>query len=206
MARKAQTQVPLNPLREFMDFAKDFTSIYALIAKVAVFAPLVDLVLNLGPPWPSRLFVSTALVMEQVIVLMISFAVWRQGRTSPTVVKRWLVGSFLVFSLLLLAGYIPLFATFIVDAPDAYHRVVIGDTLQEPIARFVQKQLESGEVWSAKRLLDYFRDGTNDETAIWTPGSVAKARALLLTVWIAVCTIYALGVSAFLALQYRRIR
>jgi hypothetical protein len=205
MARKVPKTPEAKPLEEFMRFAKDFTNIYALVVKIAVCAPLIDLVLNVGPPWPSRLFVSTALVMEQVFVLMVSYSVWRQGKTSLSTVKAWLVSSFVGFSLLFLAAYIPLFAIYIEDFPDAKNRVVIGGTLQPSIQKFVEKEAVAGHAWGARKLLDHFLDGSHDMSIIWTSSSLAMARTLLLVVWITVCTVYGIGISAFLAIQYRRI-
>jgi hypothetical protein len=197
----------IGPLDEFWDFVKDFQNLYAKIAKLAVAAPLLDLVLNIGPPWPSRSSVTTSVVLMQILVLMCSFAIWRQGKEKLHHIKAWLVGSSVVFGVLFLLVYIPLFSFFIEDAPNIWNRLVRGYELQEPIQEFVKRMAkERGEVWGPKTLIAYFMDATHDETTIWTPGSVYTMRAITISVWLALSATYAIAVAAFVSLQYRRLK
>lgn len=204
---ETKTVLASEPLDEFWRFVKDFHNVYARIAKMAIAVPLVDLVLNLGPPWPSRTSVATSIVLVQVLVLMCSFAIWRQGKGKLYHVKAWLVASASSFLILFLLFYIPLFATFVVDAPDQWNRIIRGHTLQNSIQEFAtQDEKATGTVWTARKLIAHWVDASTDETGIWTPGSVYTMRAVLLGVWLLVSLAYALAVSAFVALQYRRIR
>jgi len=195
-----------SPLSEFWVFASDFNNVYAQIAKFAIAAPLLDLIINIGPPWPSRLSVSFSVVVIQVLVVMCSFAVWRQGRTPLRVIKKWLVGGTCIFLSLFLLGYIPIFAMFVVPAPNYRNAIVKGFTYQKPIVTFLADEESKGQTWSPKALVAHFVDDTHDETTIWTPGSVAAGRALLLVAWLLIALAYAIPVSAFVAIQYRRLR
>ncbi len=193
-----------SPLAEFWQFASDFQNVYAQIAKIAIAAPLLDLMVQVGPPWPSRLAVSFSFVAIQLLIVMCSFAFWRQGRTSLKVVKRWFLGGTAIFVLLFLLIYIPLFSILVVPAPDYRNALVVGYTYQDPIQTFIKSEAEDGQTWSPKALVAHFVDESHDESAIWTPSSVALSRAVLLGVWLLVGLSYALAVSAFVALQYRR--
>lgn len=195
-----------SPLSEFWAFAADFNNVYAQIAKFAIAAPLLDLIINIGPPWPSRVAVSFSLVVIQVLVVMCSFAVWRQGRTALRVVRKWLVGAAAAFVGLFLLVYIPLFAVFVVPAPNYRNAIVRGLTYQQPIKRFLEVQESEGQTWSPKALVAHFADDVHDETTIWTPGSVALGRLFLLISWLVVGLAYALSVSAFVAIQYRKFK
>jgi len=194
-----------SPLGEFWAFAKDFQSLSAWVAKAAVAAPILDLVLNLGPPWPERVSVTTAVVLLQLLVLMCSFTFWRQGRESKTRIKKWLLRCSIAFGVVFFLVYLPLFAFFVVDAPDRWNRSISGWVLQPPIKEFVAAEEKEGRVWTAKKLIAYFVDATNDETAVWTATTVYTMRAVLLGIWGACFLLYAIAMSAFVALQYRRI-
>jgi hypothetical protein len=191
-------------LSEFWAFARDFNNVYAQIAKFAIAAPLLDLIISIGPPWPSRLAVSFSVVVVQVLVVMCSFAVWRQGRTPLGVVRRWLVGATAVFIVLFLFLYIPVFAVFVVPAPNYRNAIVKGFSYQEDIVIFRAAQKAEGQTWSDKALVAHFVDGTHDETEIWR--FVAVARLLVLIAWLLVTLAYAVAVSAFVAIQYRRFK
>jgi hypothetical protein len=202
-AHVPDTNPEANPLREFWAFVKDFNSAYAAIAKFAVAIPLIDLVLNLGPPWPERIANTTAVVLLQILVLMCSFVIWRQGTGKLYHIKAWLLGSAIAFAVLFLFLYIPLFANFIEDWPDRWNRVVCGYEYNPAIKKLVETD---PVMWTPRTLVQYFMDATHDETSIWTAGSVKTMRSVLLIVWLCVNSAYAIAVSAFVALQYRRLK
>lgn len=199
----APTPSAPSPLAEFGRFVGDFHSVYALIAKAAVAGPLLDLVLNLGPPWPSRLTVSTAMVLLQFLALMVSFAVWRQGNISAELLKRRLVQGAVGAGAAFLLLYIPLFIAFIRDDPDPYARVVVGWKRLPEIVRM--EQADPRQNWSDERLLREFVDGQTGVTDVWEPWTVYVARYLLLLAWLVTMLAYAVTVSAFVAIQYRRL-
>ena len=196
----------VSPLSEFGRFAADFFNVYAIIAKFALAAPLLDLVMNSGSPWPSRVGVSLALVMVQILIIMCSFAVWRQGAGKIYGIKRWLVFSTVGFVAFFVLVYIPLFAFFVVPAKDYRHAVVRGYELRGPMKEFIAREEAKGDAWPPKVLIACFVDSKHDETSIWTPESVYVMRAAVLGCWLIVGVLYAIPVSAFVAIQYRRIR
>ncbi len=136
---------------------------------------------------------------------MCSFSFWREGRSNLGGIKRRMLLAACLSGFLFFFVYLPLFAFFVVDAPDAEHRSIRGFTLQKPIQEFVDAEAKKGEIWTPKRLIAYFVDATNDETAVWTPASVYLMRAALLLGWGFSFFFYSVSVSAFVALRYRRI-
>lgn len=200
------SKVENSPLEEFWRFVTDCNNVYAQIAKFAVAAPLLDLILNIGSPWPTRVGVGFCLVVVQLLIIMCSFAIWRQGRGKIYGIKRWLVASTIGFVAFFLLVYLPLFAFFVVPSPDYRNAVVRGFYLQPPIAQFVEDREKKGETWPPKALIAHFVDGTHDETSIWTPGSVFLMRSIVLVSWLVAGMLYAISVSAFVSLQYRKLR
>ncbi len=189
------------PLGEFWRFVTDFNSFYANIAKAAALAPVLDLVLNLGPPWPSRISVTTTMMMLQIVVLACSFAIWRQGKTAIGVVKAWLAAASAGFISVVLLVYIPLFIMFVRDDPNAWSRVVIGYDIQPRIRHLIAQR--PNESWSSERLLREFEDAETGITDIWTPESVYLARYLLLTTWLIAMLLFGVCIASFVAIQYR---
>lgn len=192
------------PLKEFWTFLKDFNSIYAQIGKLAIAAPLIDLVINLGPPWPSRVGVGFALVGAQLLVVMCSFVFWKQGKTRSDTIRYCLLGSAVCVALVFAFGYLPTYAKHVVKVTSDY--IVVGEELQPPMKEFVAAAAKQDhEVWGPRRLAMNFIDNETDEMDIWTEESVQAARINLLRWWLLTGAVYSVAVSAFISLQYRRI-
>ncbi len=185
-------------LGEFWQFTKDFKSVTAWIAKAAVAAPLVDIILNIGPPWPSRVAVAILTCVVEVLVLMYSFEFWRRG--SPRIseirnVMRFGIGSFVLMFIV----YIFFFASFIVEADDAWHRVVIGYQMHADVAEMVK---DNPSKWTPKELIIQFQD----EMEVWTSSSVNVMRTIFVVAWLLLWASLAVVISAFVSLQWRRLR
>jgi hypothetical protein len=194
MARSTDTGTALP---EFWDFAKDFKSVSGWVAKAAVAAPLADIVLNIGPPWPSRPSVAILLCIVEVVVLMYSFEFWRHG--SPRIQHiRSVMRAAIAAVAVAFVVYMPLFAFFIVDAEDAWHRVVIGYKMHDDVAE-MQKS-DPGQ-WTPEELILQF----HDVMAVWTPWSVNVMRTIVLLVWLLVWAALSVVISAFVAIQWRRL-
>jgi hypothetical protein len=189
---------PKTALSEFWSFAKDFKSVTAWIAKAAIAAPLADIVVNIGPPWPSRIAVAILLCIVEVIVLMYSFEFWRKGSPRIRDIRSAMRAGIVAFGVGFIV-YIYLFANFIVDAPDARHRVVIGCDMHPDVAEMANANPSQ---WTPKELILQF----HDEMAVWTPGSVNVMRTIVLVIWLLLWTALAVVISAFVALQWRRVR
>lgn len=186
------------PLADFWKFCRDFKSVTAWIAKAAVAAPLVDIVVNVGPPWPSRIAVSILVCVIEVVVLMYSFEFWRQGRARMRGIRAVLRGSTAVFSVVLIL-YLFLFATFVVDVPDGWNRVVIGYQMHPDVAELVASNPSE---WTPKELMLQF----HDEMAVWTPASVNVVRTAVLVAWLLLWSLLAVIIASFVSLQWRRQR
>jgi len=94
--------------------------------------------------------------------------------------------------------YMFLFASFIVDADDARHRVVIGYKMHDDVA---EMQTSNPSQWTPEELILQF----HDVMAVWTPWSVNVMRTIMLVVWLLVWAALSVVVSAFVAIQWRRL-
>jgi len=190
-------QSATSALAEFWIFAKDFKSLSSWVAKAAVSAPLADLVLNMGPPWPSRLSVALILCIAEIVVLMFSFEFWRRG--SPRIHNiRKVMKIGLCALVILFVVYIFMFSTYIVDAFSPWNRVVIGYKLHDDIADLVASEPSK---WTTQKLLKQF----HEEKAIWTGESVNFMRSAILILWVALWVAISVVMAAFVSLQWRRL-
>lgn len=186
------------PLAEFWRFTVDFQSAIAWIAKAAVAAPLADLVLNIGPPWPSRWGVSALVCIAELVVLMWSFEFWQKKLETISTIRRvmkWavvcLVASFLI--------YLYLFAAHVFELPDMWHRDVGGFRYHDSISGLIESDPAK---YTDSELLERF---SRNPEKIWTRSSIIQARVLLCVVWLILWVSLSSIIAAFVALQWRGI-
>lgn len=184
-------------LSEFWRFTNDYKSVVSWIAKAAVFAPLADIVLNIGPPWPSRIAVSIFVCIFEVVVLMYSFEFWRKGTAKVADIRKIFKNSTLLLPFVFIL-YVFLFSAFIVDSDDAWHRVIVGFHMHDNIGEMASSQPSK---WTPKELLSQF----HEVEAIWKPYSINIMRSLFLAIWLTFWSVIAVIISAFVTLQWRRL-
>lgn len=186
-------------MKEFWLFAKDFKSASAWVAKAAIAAPLADILLNLGPPWPSRVGVAILVCIVEVIVLMWSFEFWKHGETTIAEVRKVMRWS-LIGAAFIVVPYLWLFASYVEDAPNWWTRVVIGTTYHEEIGEMVH---EDPSKYTTRELLERFE---RQPERIWTKDSIIKIQVILLACWLLFWIALSCYVAAFVTLRWRRIR
>jgi hypothetical protein len=186
---------PRTPLSEFWEFAGDFKSVSAWVAKAAVAAPLTDILLNIGPPWPSRIGVAILVCIVEVLVLMYSFEFWRNASPAVKDVRRVMrLGLCAVFVSFI--AYVCIFAGYVVDADDAWHREVIGYEYHKQIAELVESDPSK---YTPQELMSRFEFKA---MSIWTPFSVTSMRVCVLITWMLLWVCLSVVVAAFVALQW----
>ena len=181
----------LGGLKEFWSFVRDFKSVESWVAKSAVAAPLIDLVLNIGSPWPTRIGVTTLICVIEICILMYAFEFWRRSKPK---LRKTMRASLIVF-FLILPVHLSLFSVFVQDNPDMFHRDVIGFRLDPGIEEWSNAQTTPH---SPGELLTFFE---RDPMNIWQPWSVHVARLAVLSTWLAFWFFFGSFVAAFVLLR-----
>jgi hypothetical protein len=184
-------------LAEFWQFARDFQTVPAWVAKAAVAAPLLDILLSLGPPWPNRISVAVAVCVVEMVILMYSFEFWRRGAPAIVDVRRVLRRATLLLALIF-AGYAYVYASFVEEGEDAWDRVAIGYRLQPHVAELIAS--DPVKYTPRQLILDF-----HDPKSIWTSQSVNTIRWFLLVGWLSFWACLSVVISAFVAIQWRRL-
>jgi|GEM_PF-1984444 len=182
-----------NALKDFWEFTAEITSITSWLAKAAVAAPLVDIVLGIGPPWPSKVAVPILTCLAEVMVMMYGFQFW-SGLSRPRLGRRLRVAFVLIVLTLLL--YITFFSFFVYDAPSGADREVKGLFYQGD----VQVVINRGDIREA----DVIKAGEYDPLRIWVPWSVYVMRVIVLCIWLLFFTCLASGIASFVLLERQR--
>lgn len=181
--------MPNQPPQGFLAFVKDFKSISGLIGKGALIAPILSLVFNVGPPWPSRIATPILTSLIELLVLTYIFQFWaplskkrKERRMKASCIS--VVISFLV--------YFWLFGSLVFDAPDARHRDVKG------IGYSHAAELVISDSYTEK---DALKGAAYDPTKIWQPWSVYLMRLLVLTAWLVFFASVSVYIATFVLLK-----
>lgn len=156
----------------FLAYVKDFKSIGGLIGKGALAAPILSLIFNVGPPWPSRITAPILTSLVQLLILAYIFQFWtplsnkRKGRRMKFSVVALALGFLLYFWL---------FSSFVLDAPDAGHRDVKGFLYTAAAESVISDTYPEGEA---------LKGAAYDTTRIWEPWTVNLMRLLVLVSWL----------------------
>src|SRR4030095_7091411 len=101
-------------LGNFFNFVSDFKSVAALIGKVALVAPFTTLLLNIGPPWPTKTAVPSLTSLCEVFVLIYIFQFYTSLSKKRLGTRLRLFFIQLVVSFMV---YISLYSFFVFDIP-----------------------------------------------------------------------------------------
>ncbi len=199
LASEKSTEDKKNVWKEFRLFLTDFQSGAAIVGKLSIAAPLIDFVVNIGPPWPSRVTVTFLSAMVQFLLLLFAFEFWLHHETDTEKLKRvrlMLRRAITIVLPLLLLIYLFLFSNFIREEPDMWHREVAGWKYTEK----AEKLLETNNV-SEKELLSYFG---GDPTKVWVASSLNTMRVIVLFSWLLLVVGLASVIALFVSIQWLR--
>jgi hypothetical protein len=181
-------------LENFFGFVSDFKGVAALIGKVALIAPFTTLLLNIGPPWPTRTAVPALTSLCEVFVLIYIFQFFTP-LTKKALGKRLrlffllLVGSFIL--------YISLYSFFVFDIPLTKDRDLKGFIVQPAIAQLV----------GPGRSLENLLEGAEwDPFNIWEGWTIYTTRVGLLLSWVLFFVGIAGCIAVFVTLQRKGVK
>jgi hypothetical protein len=183
--------MPGSGLEEFREVISDVRSITSWAVGGAVAAPLADLVLHIGAPWPPGVPLITSLVELASLICVFHFWV---GLAQRRLTTRILVA--LVAVLISSLAYLYLFDTYTFVNPATSKRYAKGFVVRPDIEAMLHRELSSPE--EALAGLEY------REEEVWTAGSITAARLTLLATWLLAFGSLSTFLGTFVIAQRRR--
>jgi len=183
-------------MNRFFAFIADVKSVLSWIVKFAALSPFLGILVNLGPIWPSEAGAATISSVTAAIVFMLSYEfLCSQSTPRQKKISKWV----LVLSVLLLIGtscaYFYLASKYVVEMPDAAHRVVTGSEYNPD----VKKLVESDPTMHTP--IELLKGANGQPEMIWTRESIAFNNRMLLTWWVMAWASFLLALSAFVTLR-----
>lgn len=182
--------------REFQSFLLDFRSVSSWVAKIAIGSPFLDLLLNIGCPWPSRISVSSLAAIIQAIVLLVVFEYLTSSKIG---FARTVFGVCAAAFVAFLFIYIASFSSFVKPAGSHWNREVIGFTYLEDrrLSDYIASRSDSPD---PETLLSEFKRVEK----IWTEWSITVARVIVLFGWLFMWGALSATIGSFVAIQRKR--
>ena len=179
-------------MQGFFDYLKDFKSLSGWLMKGVLVVPLIALLAELPPSWPSRPAATGLSILTEALLLMYAYELWGRigvGRLR----KRVRLG--VALSAVLLILYLVLWSVFTKET-------VNGERIEKgwehtAAARRMMDELGIPE----DQLLE---DAGFDPTKVWTPASVTTVRVAMTIVWLAFVAVFGLLAACFTLLLRRR--
>ncbi|HUT12057.1 MAG TPA: hypothetical protein VMY37_05260 [Thermoguttaceae bacterium] len=153
---------------------KNCRALVASILALGAAPPLMDLVFDIGPPWPGRSGISYFTTIVIWIVLVSTYSLWKD--IAEKRLKRR-ISSLAIIAFSCVAIYVVVSATCVYNAPDSANQVVGGFGtffVQERLQPLLQED-------SVQELLEGYGF---DPMQVWEPWSVTICRSLLLIAWL----------------------
>src|SRR5579863_3670779 len=186
------------PLAEFWRFVRTTEELRDYRVKAAVAAPLVDLLVCLGPSWPNRIAMAVIAATAEISVLMFAFQKLQQKK----VADRAFVTS-VVLAFVLIFSYMYLFSAY-VHSPLGWRNRVIGagdSAVKEEVLEGIQRLRSEKPDYGID---DALADRGNDPDKIWTNGPLTVIRLLFFANWILLFVCVGVSGGAFVILQKQR--
>lgn len=181
---------PKNSLKDFWLFLTNFKDILAWIAILATIAPLIDLLTQLGPPWPKpRQGIALLTSLIELFVLMYAFTFWR---TQPKKNIKHVMQLSYGICILLLICYLTFIAFFTMESPLSGEIIVKGLVYQNDVEDFMHQT----SAWTLSNMLEYL-----SPEQIWKPWSIKVMQTVLLITWLLFWTFLGIGIATFICLQ-----
>src|ERR1044072_3263683 len=127
-------------LEEFREVIADFKSLTSWSVKGAVVAPLADLVLHVGAPWPPGVPVITSVL--ELLTLICVFHFWF-GKSYKQLTKK--IKVFLIVICVTFFGYLYLFDTYTFVNPASSKRYVKGFVVLPNVQRLIPSEFKTPE-------------------------------------------------------------
>ena len=178
-------------LEEFREVIADFKSLTSWTVKGAVVAPLVDLVLRVGAPWPDGVPVITSVL--ELITLICVFHFWF-GKSHKQLTK--LIKVFLIIVCVSFFGHLYLLSTYTFVSPASSKRYAKGFILMPHVKRLIPTEFKTAD--------EVLQNSEYKEEEVWTAGSITAARLTLLAVWLTMFASLSALIATFIMAQRRK--
>jgi uncharacterized surface protein with fasciclin (FAS1) repeats len=178
-------------LEEFREVIGDFKSLTSWTVKGAVVAPLADLVLRVGAPWPDGVPVITSVL--ELITLICVFHFWF-GKSHKQLTR--LMKVFLVIVCVSFFGYLYLLDTYTFVSPASSKRYAKGFIELPNVKRLIPAEFKTAD--------EVLRNSEYKEEEVWTAGSITAARLVLLAVWLTLFASLSVLIATFIMAQRRK--
>jgi hypothetical protein len=175
-------------LKEFLAFLRDFRSLGSWMVKVLPFAPLSDLAIGLGPPWPSQTSTPVLASLVGALSLVFGFAFW--SARPQYRLKSYLRRSGLALGVFFVL-YGALFAYFIYDAPSPSNREIKGLYYLTEVKAVIDNSYTESMA---------LRGASYDPFKIWVAWTVYAMRLVVLVSWLATSGALYLTIGVFVML------
>jgi hypothetical protein len=175
-------------LEEFKEVMSDFRSVTFYTVNGVVIAPLADLALKIGPPWPAGIPVITSLA--ELLALIFVFHYWFKRRNQKRLRKRMTIA--LCFASLSFILYMFLFSLFTFSPPSTRNKAVKGFVVRTDIKPLIDNSFTES---------DALKGAEYDATEVWTEWSITTMKCILLVVWLTLFTGLSVFIGTFIMAQ-----
>lgn len=178
-------------LEEFREVIADFRGVTTWAVKGAVVAPLADLVLQVGAPWPPGVPVITSIV--ELLTLICVFHFWF-GRSHKQLTRRMVV--FLVLMCVSFFAHLYLLDAYTFVSPATSKRYAKGFVVRPDVQALIPDEFKTPE--------EVLSGSEYKAEDVWTAGSITAARLTLLAVWLTMFASLSAFIGTFVMAQRRR--
>ncbi len=186
---------PQQSLKDFWQFVTEVQSFWKWVFLAATGSSLLDLILNLGPPWPGRAAIAFLTVLVEIFVYMLCYEIYK-NKSKAILDSRLIRGA---------AGVAILFLIYL---PMSSHFTLQLSRNSTDAAGFIytdraRQYLKENPVISDREMV---QEKENDVKAIFVSWTVDVTRTILLTLWESAYGCITLTFSVFVALRLKPIR
>lgn len=183
--------MPKTGLQEFRALLSDFKSLTSLTIGGAIAAPLVDLALKVGPPWPQGVpFISS---ISELLALIYIFHFWF-SKSRKKLKTRMVV--FLILCCLSLLMYLVLYSSYTFVSPATSNRYVKGFVLRPEVQELITNEFTED---------DALVGAEYDPKEVWKPWSITAMRVAILSFWLMMFVSLSIFIGTFVMVQRSRI-
>jgi hypothetical protein len=184
-----RTEPAKSGLGEFRDVISDYKTVGPWAIGGAVFVPLVDYVVKIGPPWPPGLAIITAVAEFLVLLAAFHFG-FRSGY--KRVSWRIIVG--VVVLVFFFGPYLYLSSSFVYSFDN--ERMVKGFVVRPDVKPLITPDYTAD---------DALADSEYRAETVWTRGSITSMRLILLALWLVGFCGLSLAIASFVIYQRRKV-
>jgi len=178
-------------LQEFRDLLSDYKSVSSITIGGAVAAPLADIALRVGPPWPTGVPFITATC--ELLALVYVFHFW--FRKSRKRIRKRMI-AFLALSAVALVSYLVLSSSYTFVSPATSNRYVKGFVLRSDVQSVITNAFTEDDALAGAEY---------DAKEVWKPWSITAMEIIILATWLLLFTSISIFIGAFVMVQRLRI-